>query len=181
MRTFIAATLVFGTLFLGSLPALGENHSRGEYLIKAAFIYNFAKFVDWPQDAFPDDQAPLILTVLGQDPFGDTLGTLANKRVRGRAFEIRRTSQLSDLAPCHILFIARSEKQRLTEIQNKINDWPVLTVSDMGAFTQRGGAVQFILAQSKIRFTINPKRAEQNKLHISSQLLRLAQSTRTDQ
>jgi hypothetical protein len=151
----------------------GPYASR-EYLVKAAFVYNFARFVEWPSEAFADHQGPITLAILGKDPFGDTLEAISGKPVKGRKLEIRRVDRIEDLERCHMLFVSGSEKENLSQIFVKVSPWPVLTVSDMEGFAQRGGIINFIKVEKKIRFEINVDAAERTSLNISSKLLKLA-------
>jgi hypothetical protein len=151
-----------------------EPRSSREYLVKAACVYNFAKFVEWPSEAFSEGESSIVLSILGKDPFGVTLESIRGKPVQSRKLEIRRVDKTEDLQRCHILFVSGSEKENLSEIFLKVSDWPVLTVSDMDGFAHRGGMVNFITIEKKIRFQINVPAAERNGLKISSKLLRLA-------
>lgn len=180
LKVYIALAAVFGIVMLDSSPSRGETDSSREYLIKAAFVYNFAKFVQWPEDSFARSDAPLIFAILGEDPFGSALKTLEDKKVRGRAIEIRKTKRLEDLERSHILFVAPSEYQRVQAIMDKIAGWPVLAVSDIDGFAQQGGFIQLYVKESKIRFEVNSTTVNQSGLVISSQLLKLAQPKNLD-
>jgi hypothetical protein len=159
-------------LSMGKL-SWGESVSP-EYLVKAAFLYNFAKFVEWPDKAFMDDQTPIILYILGKDPFGNALDSLQNKTVKGRNLMITRLKDIHDSQQCHILFISQSEKKNLARIFEKIKKWNVLTVSDIENFAQEGGIINFITKENKIRFAINVDAAQRSDLTVSSKLLKLA-------
>ncbi len=159
--------LSFGQFTQGKSPS-------PEYLVKAAFLYNFAKFVEWPAEAFVDDQTSIILCILGKDPFGDALDTIKNKIVRGRKLVIKRLRESKELEKCHILFISQSEKQGLAKVFETIKDWHVLTIGDMENFAQRGGIINLITVKNKIHFEINIDVAQHSDLKISSQLLKLA-------
>lgn len=154
--------------------ALAEPPQSSEYLIKAAFLYNFAKFVNWPAEAFPNDSAPLVLCILGKDPFGVALESIKGKTVGGRKLVIQHLARLEDLEQYHILFITASEEKRLPKILSTIKGKPVLTVSDMKEFAHRGGITNFLTVEKKIHFEINVDAAHLAGLKISSQLLKLA-------
>lgn len=127
-----------------------------EYQLKAAFLYNFAKFITWPGATFKEADAPLVLTVLGEDPFGATLEqTLAGKLVNGHPIQINRAATGSIATNCHILFIARSERERLNDILRSVAAQPVLTVSDADRFAQDGGMINLLLEGKAVRFEIN--------------------------
>jgi len=150
-----------------------------EYHLKAAFLYNFAKFVDWPPGALGDPGEPMILGILGKDPFGPTLEqTIRNKTVQGRPLVIRRSDNFQELKHCHILFISASERRRLPPVLRDLGKAAVLTVGEAEHFTQLGGIINFTVEQSKIRFEISVDNAERSGLRISSQLLRLARIVR---
>jgi hypothetical protein len=146
-----------------------------EYDLKAAFLFNFAKFVEWPESAFPGNRAPLTICVYGEDPFGSTLNDVVqNERVGERALLIQRPDSLDDLGGCHVLFVSRSEKDRLGEVMSQIKGKPVLTVSDIDGFLRAGGVINFILEGKKVRFLIDQEAAGRGDLKISSKLMRLA-------
>jgi hypothetical protein len=101
-----------------------------EYQIKAVFLFNFAKFVDWPASAFKDAQSPVTICILGKDPFGDSLDSLRDKTIEGRRLVIRRVSKTEEADKCHILFVSASEKESLSHILKVTRNWNVLTVGD---------------------------------------------------
>jgi hypothetical protein len=156
------------------LTALRAEAAAPEYAVKAAFLYNFTKFVEWPPSAFHDDSSSLRLCVLGEDPFGDILEAVTEDAVDGRTLTVLRTDWMSDLAACQILFISRSERRKVTTILAAVRGAPVLTVADADGFLEKGGIINFILQGSKVRFEINQEVADQAGLKISSKLLRLA-------
>jgi hypothetical protein len=170
-------------LFAASFPGAGsaQEGSDLEYRVKAAFLYNFSKFVDWPVGVFDGTQAPLVIGILGEDPFGPILDqTVAGKTIGSRPFAIQRGLQLDELQNVHVLFISRSETQRLAELFGALQGRNVLTVSEIEEFAQRGGIISFLMEQSKVRFQINPAAADGAGLRISSKLLRLAQVVSTE-
>lgn len=149
-----------------------------EYEIKAAFLYNFGKFVDWPEQALEDPEQPFIIGLLGQDPFGKILDRLvAEDRLKNHKIAIKRFASLADFEFCHILFVCKSEKKRVAEIIEKLSDQYILTVSEVPDFTDAGGMIGLLTtADNKVRFEINLAAATQAGLKISSRLLRLAQN-----
>ncbi len=177
----LALKIVLGCLlslcFLGPLSGRVQAQSSSEYQVKAAFLYNFAKFVDWPGDAFSGASAPLVIGVIGNDPFGGALDQAINgKNIGARRLTVRRLKWGQDLRSCHILFISSSERQRLPQIIQSLKGSNVLTVGDMGQFNQQGGMINFILESNKVRFEINSRGADQARLRISSKLLALAKN-----
>jgi hypothetical protein len=161
-------------MVIGWLPAVAESPSDREYLVKAAFLYNFAKFVEWPPEVFVGTQAPMILCIVGADPFGRVIQSIEGKTVKGRRLVIQRAAEGKRLEPCHILFVSASENKRLPDLLSKLDRSPVLTVSDMRQFSHLGGMITLIKAQDTIRFEINVDAAQHVNLKISSELLRLA-------
>jgi hypothetical protein len=165
-------TVLIGLLLL--LPGLASAQAP-EYDLKAAFLFNFAKFVEWPASAFPGERTPLTICVYGEDPFGRTLDTVVQgERVGERGLAVQRPDGLDDLDACHVLFVCRSEKDRLEEVLAQVEGKPVLTVADTDGFLRAGGIINFILEGSKVRFLIDQEAAERSGLRISSKLMRLA-------
>lgn len=142
--------------------------------MKAVFLFNFTKFVEWPPEAFATPQSPIIIGVLGADPFGAALDqAVAGETVNGRPIELKRFKTLGDLASCHILFISASHTERVPEILRRLRRSGTLTVADMDGFASRGGAIQF-LSNGRVRFAISQEAAERAGLKVSSRLLSLA-------
>jgi hypothetical protein len=151
-----------------------------EYQVKAAFLFNFTKFVEWPDDVFPEN-GPLRLCIVGADPFGASLENIVRgEAVNGRPLTIDRNRQLTDLSACHLLFVSRSERGRLREIFEAVHGDSVLTVGDSPGFLAAGGMIELTLEGSKVRFAIDREKAERSRLKISSKLLRLAVNQRED-
>lgn len=172
-----AVLFVLLTLATGLLSSPVQAQTSNEYQVKAAFLYNFAKFVDWPAEAFGGSSAPLVIGVVGDDPFGAALEQAINgKTISGRPLAVRRLKWGQDLRSCHILFIGSSERKRLPQILQSLSGASVLTVGDMRQFNQQGGIINFILEASKVRFEINSRGADQARLRISSKLLALAKN-----
>jgi hypothetical protein len=151
-----------------------------EYEVKAAFIYNFAKFIEWPEGAFDGGGSDLKLCVLGNDPFGPALGAIEGKAVRGRKIKVRRVREAGKSRGCHFLFIGASEKNKLKSILKTLASSPAVTVSDMRGFAGAGGVVQFVMEEHKVRFIVNAAAAERAGLKISSKMLRLARKVIDD-
>jgi hypothetical protein len=149
-----------------------------EYLIKAGFIYNFAKFVEWPSTAFSQPDSPIMIGVLGTDPFGSVLDRLVeDKKIGQRGFVVKRYKwgkDLKDLKECKILFVSASEKAHIDEIVQAVKGLPILMVGETPGFAERGGIIRFTLEDNRVRFEINVDAAHQADLNISSRLLTLA-------
>jgi hypothetical protein len=145
-----------------------------EYRVKAACLCNFFKFVEWPPRAFPQPDAPYLLCVLGQDPFGADLDAAAASAVVGRRLIVRRVSDVKTASDCHVLYVADSERARLPAIAQALASAPVLTTGDDPEFTRVGGDLRFFLAGNKVRFEINLPAIERAGLKPSAKLLSLA-------
>lgn len=162
------------------LPALllVQSPRASEYQVKAVFLYNFAQFVEWP--ATPDSRKPVIIGILGEDPLGAFLDeTVRGERLGLRPFEIVRYRQLAGIDTCNILFISRSENERVAQILAALGNRPILTVSDGDDFADRGGMIQFVSDKNRIRLRINLEAAQAANVTISSKLLRVAEIVRT--
>jgi hypothetical protein len=178
-RRLAAALVCFLAFILSSAPLVrAQEAGPSEYQVKAAFLFNFAKFVEWPTQTLAQAGSPFIIGVIGENPFdGDLEQTVKGKSVNGHPFEVKQIKALSELKGCHILFISKSERGRLPEILNAISTSNVLTVSEMDRFLQSGGMINFVREGNKIRFEINDDAARQAGLRISSKLLNLARRT----
>jgi hypothetical protein len=152
-----------------------QGPAPSEYQLKAAFLFNFAKFVEWPPEAFVGTRAPLVIGLLGQNPFGDDLKrTIHGKAISNRSLTVKEIHSLSEATNCHMLFISTSEKQRLPEILEGLHTASVLTVGETDGFTDDGGMIGFVLEGNKIRFRINETAARRAGLKVSSKLSSLA-------
>jgi hypothetical protein len=157
-------------------PAGAQMASPGEYQIKAVFLFNFVQFVDWPAAAFPDAQTPLVIGVLGKDPFESTLDeAVRGETVHSRHLVVRRFSNIEDVKDCHVLFISRSESAHLDRILSSLKGRTILTVGDVDGFSEQGGMIRFVTEKNKVRFRINLESAKAAGLTISSKLLRPAE------
>jgi hypothetical protein len=175
MRRTITTSLL-GVAMLVCACAHAENaaHGPSEYQVKAAFLYNFVKFVDWP-DTPAAQEGPIEICVLGKDPFGGALERVVEgKTVNGRPLVIRRVKEVAAARSCQVLFVSASEAGRVSEITQAVHAWSVLTVSEIDRFSERGGIITFLMEGQRVRFRINPKMAASAGLKISSKLLQLA-------
>jgi len=162
--------------------AHAENPGRApsEYQVKAAFLYNFAKFVEWP--GLSDDQkSPLDICVLGKDPFGPELDRVMDgKTVNGRSISVQRFSDVSKAQSCHVLFVGFSDAGHVAETAKALRGRNILTVGETEGFCESGGVIAFVMDGQRVRFRINPKAAARANLKISSKLLQLAVATPED-
>jgi hypothetical protein len=162
-------------LFLLPTLSLRARQSGGEYEVKAAFLLNFAKFVEWPTKAFPDSKAPFVIGIVGTDPFGDALPQLIKREtVQHRPIVIRRFKVAEDFGGCHILFLSRSLAAQTDHVPGRLQGLPVLTVSEKEDFVRKGGVIGFLLVGNFVRFDINVKAAAAADLKVSSKLLAVA-------
>lgn len=177
MRSRAASWRCWVLLLLALAGSYGpaQEFMPTEYQVKAAFLFNFAKFIEWPPRAFASVKSPLIIGILGENPFHDDLvQTIRNKTVDDHPVLIKQFYSASDATNCHILFISASERKHLPEIFNTLKGASVLTVSETDRFTEKGGMINFVLEGTKIRFQINKNAATSAGLKISSKLMSLA-------
>lgn len=162
-------------------PGGEVNEQLPEYDVKAAYLFNFAKFVEWPESAFPDADAPLRLCVFGFDPFGDALAGLAGKSIHERRLVIERVRQPERTDTCHVLFVARQESHRAAALFRQLTDSTVLTVTESENPEEPRGIINLVMRDNRILFQIAPGAAERRALRISSRLLQLAEVVEIDQ
>ena len=202
MRRIILTSSALGVLSL--LMSVSGAALRSKYETKAGYLLNFAEFIEWPAGAFSNEKSPIVLGVVGKDPFGVELDKLQGKSVNGRAFEIRRfkgamefrgeetpgrrqddlpakqAKKLAEMKSCHILFITSSEKNFLTQTLKTFRGTSVLTVGETDSFVREGGIITFVDSENNVQLEINLAAAEQARLKISSKLLSLAKVTRIE-
>jgi hypothetical protein len=168
---------VFFLLLAGlSRDSAAQATGTSEHAVKAAFLYNFAKFVEWPEGAFRSPVEPLTFCVLGEGPLGGELErTVVGKTVAGRPVAVRRLSQLAGFDECRILFVGSSERPRFDQILAAVGERAVLTVGEEEAFTRAGGIISFVVRQNRVRFRIERDPAVSAGLKLSSRLLELAE------
>jgi len=178
VATLIAITCLLSAMALRSHAEGLDAPDSSEYLIKAGFIYNFAKLVEWPTSAFPQPDSPIVIGILGDDPFGATLDRIVtDKKINGRGIAVKRLKwgrDVKDLRDCNILFISSSEKEHLDSVVDAMKWLPILTIGDAPGFARRGGIINFTLEDNKVRFEVNVEAAKHADLTISSRLLTLA-------
>ena len=168
---YMVACLLLGWGSLDRAPA----QEVGEYQVKAAFLYNFVKFVEWPENAFQKEDDPIVIGIVGGDPLGEDLDLLVqDKTVRGRAVKIRHFEGISALECCQVLFISKREADWLPAIVKKLGGCPVLMVSEAPGSLDQEGMINFVTKESKIRFEVNLDATTKAGLQISSKLLSLA-------
>jgi len=163
IRLLLAMTLA---LFMNTLLFAGELENK----VKAAYIYNFTKFVDWPNEGAES----MSICYVGNDPMRTQLGELNNRQAKGRTIKIIRSRDLSAIAGCDMVFISQSEERQLGALLQHLQGKAVLTVSDIPQFTQKGGMVGFVMEQNRVKIEISQKAVRQGKLKISAKLLEVA-------
>jgi hypothetical protein len=172
--------LVLGVWAIVSISpgAQAQTSVDREQQIKAAFLYNFVKFVDWPAEFLPETGNVISICVFNDDPFYEALETIRDKTVKGRRLVIRRLDAVKDLESCHVAFIGQTEVRRLPQVMQSLQNSSVLTVGETERFAHSGGIINFVVEKNKVRFEINVDRAERARLKLSSQLLSLARVVR---
>ena len=171
-RALIHMALVLQSL-LGAYPIPAQSHpSEGD--IKAAYLYNFGKFVNWPTPSEATSE-PFTICIVGKDNFGPVLDSLiANETIQGRKIIARRIPSIAGADTCQLVFLGESEDSRLNADLEALNGKPVLTVSNLPRFVERGGMIQFLSKDNRIRFAVNLTSAEHAHLTLSSELLKVA-------
>jgi hypothetical protein len=172
----LAVTLLFASHAFGAPPS--GDVAAGEYQIKAAFLQHFAQFVEWPINILPPN-VPLVIALVGDDPFGRALeDVIGGKHANGHPIVLRRLRWNDSFSGCHVVYISSSELQHLGAILDAARAASVLTVADLDRFAERGGMIELVMAQNRVRFDINPGAAADARLKISSKLLQVAREIR---
>ena len=174
---FVAALSLFFVLITASVsPAVSNAYEKHleEYAIKAAFTYNFTKFVQWPSRTFPIKDQPFIIGIVGSEYLDEAFTVLKGKKTQGRTLKIKLLSNPEELMHCHVLFIANMKQQHIRPYLQVANDLPVLTIGQSDNFLADGGIIQMKIINNKIRFAINLDASKNAGLEISSKLLQLA-------
>jgi hypothetical protein len=168
----VVVSLVF---LVDGRPVPAQGMGSSEYQVKAAFLYHFSQFVDWPEGTFKDAGSPLTYCTLGEDPFHGALdASLSGKAVGAHSLQVQHFKQPQEIRGCQILFIGETELKLVPSLLARLQGNPVLTVGESEHFVQDGGMIGFLLEENKIRFEINLDAAEHAKLKLSSRLLALA-------
>jgi|SRR6185295_10640531 len=177
LRVIVALGLA-GLLTQGIASAY-EGEAASEYQVKAAFLFNFAKFVEWPVPAFKSADQPIAICTLGENPFGSSLeDVVRDKTVGERGFAVREVSNIQEVSKCHILFVGASQMKRFRSLPGDLKRFAILTVGEAEDFIANGGIVNLKLKNTRIQIEIDIGAAELAKLRISSKLLSLAQTVK---
>lgn len=174
----VAASWLAALLFIGwAGRVLGQTSASSEYQVKAAFLFHFAQFVEWPPETFKDATSPVTYCTAGADPFHGVLEAgLDRKTIGGRPIRVLHFKQAQEIQGCQVLFVGTQEKKFISTILANVRATPVLTVGESENFARQGGMIGFFLEDNKVRFEINLDAAEQAKLKISARLLTLAKT-----
>jgi hypothetical protein len=166
----------------GALGASAQTQAPAapltESQAKASALLNFARYVEWPERVFASRESPFVFCLAGRDSLSGAVAGLEGRTLQGRVTQVRRVLGVEDLRSCHLLFIGEAEERRLTPMLRAIANEPVLSVGDLAGFADAGGAIGIVLEEGRIRFDINRLALDQAQLRASSNLLRLARSTR---
>lgn len=174
LRLIVAVLLCLSTAVRINAQS-SDSGGSAEYLVKAGFIYNFAQLVQWPPAAFSQADSPIVIGILGTDPFGEIIDRVVqNKKLDGRNLVVKRLKRGASLKDYNILFVGSSEAARLDEILQSTKNLPILTIGEMPGFAMRGGIINLTVEGNKVRFEVNIEAAKQANLNISSRLLALA-------
>jgi hypothetical protein len=167
---FCTSILMFGDIFL--VPA--QSTITREQQVKAAFLFNFTQFVNWPETAFSSGTAPLVIGIAGKDPFGTYLDDIvAGEKVNGHPLVVQRCKSTEEMEQCHILYLALDDAKKLSEILSALKRQPVLTAGDGPGFLEQGGMMRFLTGDNKVQIQVNLEATGTANLTISSKLLRL--------
>src|ERR1051326_3490062 len=168
----VVIVTLLGALLAGAAPGT-PREELSEYQLKAAFLLNFARFVEWPSNSGTTD--PLVIGIFGRNPFGTALDQVINgKTINGRPLIVRRISDPSGLQACNLIFFPEPDSQRFGEAANKLANLMVLTVGESDGFAARGGMINFVVKDGRVLFEVNPSAASRAGIKFSSKLLQLA-------
>lgn len=180
MARVLAIASLLGWMPMLPMTAAGQapdDLEAREAKVKAAFLLNFARYVEWPENAFASSNSPVVIAVLGEDLLqGNLDATVEGKTVERHPVQVKRARRASDLGDCHVVFVCPSERDRLRSELAQLRSKPILTVSELDGFTSQGGMILLRKKQGMMRFEINREAAERAGLKISSKLLKLAEN-----
>lgn len=175
MKTWTAAGALLALVAVPMPAAPPSAAPSSEYALKSVFVYNFCRFIEWPDSAFASPTEPLIIGIVGQDPFGALLKeAVEGETYHNRPIQIEHFRGAGDLRKCHLLFVSQSETGRLAQILAAVEKQPVVTVGETEDFLRRGGMIALLSDRSRVRLEINPVVIRAARLDVSSKLLRVA-------
>lgn len=171
-----ARCIIVIPLLISHLVLAGQTHPSREYQLKAVFLYNFTQFVEWPANSFSSELAPMVIGILGTDPFGSYLEeTISGEKINGHPLLIQHYNSIEEVGECQILFINVAETKKREQLIARLKGRNILTVSDAPDFLQQGGMIRFFTKQGKIKLQVNLEATKTTNLVISSKLLRLVE------
>lgn len=163
------------------LPFGAPIAAESEYDVKAAFLYNFMKFVDWPPSSFQDPSTPVTLCIMGRDPFSPSLeAQLTTKTIKERRVVVQHIDSIQQAQSCQVLFVSSSEAASTPELLRSLHAKPVLTVGETAGFTKQGGVIELSLDRDRVRFDVNARAADTAGLKVSAKLMSVAKSSRSE-
>jgi YfiR/HmsC-like len=171
-------TTIVGLLLAQILygPVLAADSIAEEYAVKAALLFNFACFTEWPDDTFDQETDVIRLMVFGNDSLGEAFESIDGKLAAGRPIRVEFSRKPEDAIGCHLLFLAKTERDQWPQIQSALGESPVLTIGEMNGFLESGGIMNLHLVRNKIRFQVNLDHARSRHLQVSSRILKFASS-----
>ncbi len=172
MRNILIIISLSVCMLFNSHAVLSAENDAVEYKLKAAYMLNFAKFINWPQER--DEGDTFRICIYGNNPFGSALAGAESKKIKGKAVKLVLTSNPEDLDDCRLVFISPSEANRVKSILKKISGKPIVAISDVKGFATAGGTIEFVSVGNKLRFVINYSQAKSSNVKITASLLGLA-------
>ncbi len=169
MKIFVITLMIAG--FILHLPMYGEPKEFDEYEVKAAFLGNFLKFIDWPKK--DREGSNYRICIYGSDPFGQYTENIETTKIRGKPVQVKRLSALKAVNECSVLFISSSERRRVSSVLDAVRDLDVVTVGDTEGYAKQGVMFNFYIEASKVKFEINLASIKRSRIYVSSQLLKL--------
>lgn len=175
-RSWWSLVLACGLALGRAMPSVANDDTgANEYALKTAFVYNLAKFTEWPERTFMDESSPVTLCVVGENRFADTATAVTGKTVHGRALELRQLSVEQDATRCHILFVAQDTAAPTRDVLASVRNRSVLAIGESDSFLREGGVINLAVSGNNVKFTVNVSAMQRSGLKISSKLLRLAE------
>ena len=178
-RSFIIIIQVFFAVYWIGLSCICSAYaaeSSKEYQLKAGFLVNFVRFISWPDNAFASPEADIVFCVVGDNPFGNALDGVHLKKIGNRHLQVVYVPTLQSVPPCHLLYVAQSEKKDLVHLSKHIASQPLVAVSDIEGFAEAGGGIEFITQNNRLAFIINYTAIKKHDVQLRASLLELAAS-----
>lgn len=177
LSMFLFCAILGTTCSMGAPKEARAQSQTEEYRVKAALLFRFAQFIEWPPEAFKDASDPVNFCTVADDPFDGALDdAVAGKKIGARVIRVLHLRGPENVKGCQLLFVGAKETKRIPAILASANDSPIVTVGETDGFAQKGGVINFLLEDKKIRFEINAGAAQQAGIKISSRLMLLAKN-----